>query len=30
LGCRRWLVVKRHTVTHDVHSVVIARERAVP
>ena len=30
LGCRRWLVVKRHTVTHDIESVVIAAERELP
>ena len=27
-GCRRWLVVTRDTVTHDVFSVVDASERA--
>ncbi len=30
LACRRWLVVRRHTVTHDILSVVPARERALP
>ena len=30
LACRRWLVVRRHTVTHDILSVVPARERAMP
>ncbi|NDB01990.1 MAG: sarcosine oxidase subunit delta, partial [Betaproteobacteria bacterium] len=30
LACRRWLVVRRHTVTHDILSVVPARERAQP
>ena len=30
LGCRRWLVVKRHTVTHDIESVVIASQRELP
>ena len=29
LGCRRWLVVKRHTVTHDIESVVPAAQRSV-
>ena len=28
LACRRWLVVRRHTATHDILSVVPARERA--
>ena len=30
LGCRRWLVVKRHTVTHDIESVVPAAQRTLP
>ena len=30
LACRRWLVVRRHTVTHDILSVVPARDRALP
>lgn len=29
LGCRRWLVVTRHTVTHDIVKVEIAAEREV-
>jgi len=27
-GCRSWLVIERDTVTHEVHSVVSARERS--
>ena len=27
LGCRRWLVVHRHTVTHDIESVIPAAHR---
>lgn len=27
LACRRWLVVKRHTVTHDILEVLPAHER---
>jgi sarcosine oxidase subunit delta len=30
LGCRRWLVVKRHTVTHDIESVLPAAQRTLP
>jgi heterotetrameric sarcosine oxidase delta subunit len=26
-GCRRWLVVERDTVTHDIAAVHVARER---
>ena len=26
-GCRRWLVLERDTVTHDIASVCVARER---
>ena len=29
LACRRWLVVKRHTVTHDILEVMPARERPI-
>ena len=27
LGCRQWLKVQRHTVTHEVRAVVTASER---
>jgi sarcosine oxidase subunit delta len=30
LGCRRWLVVQRNTVSHDIASVVPAAQRALP
>lgn len=30
LGCRRWLVVRRHTVSHDIESVMPARDRTQP
>ena len=30
LACRRWLVVRRHTVTHDIESVVPAAQRTLP
>ena len=29
LACRRWLVVQRHTVTHDIVAVMAAHERPV-
>ena len=29
LACRRWLVVRRNTVTHDILSVLPARERTL-
>ena len=29
MACRRWLVVKRHTVTHDILAVMPASERPV-
>ncbi|MBL8336157.1 MAG: sarcosine oxidase subunit delta [Rhodoferax sp.] len=29
LACRRWLAVRRHTVTHDILAVMPARERPV-
>ena len=29
LACRRWLVVKRHTVTHDILAVMPAHQRPV-
>lgn len=29
LACRRWLVVRRNTVTHDILEVVPARDRAI-
>lgn len=29
LACRRWLVVKRHTVTHEVMEVLPARQRPI-
>ena len=29
MACRRWLVVKRHTVTHDILAVMPANERPV-
>ena len=29
LACRRWLVVRRNTVTHEILDVVPARERAI-
>ncbi len=28
LACRRWLVVKRNTVTHDILGVIPARDRS--
>ncbi|MBU3739641.1 MAG: sarcosine oxidase subunit delta [Rhodoferax sp.] len=30
VACRRWLVVRRNTVTHEILSVVPARERTLP
>jgi len=30
LGCRRWLVVQRNTVSHDIASVVPAAQRTLP
>jgi sarcosine oxidase subunit delta len=27
LGCRRWLVAERHTVTHEIRAIQAARER---
>ena len=30
LGCRRWLVVQRSTVSHDIASVVPAAQRNLP
>jgi methylglutamate dehydrogenase subunit B len=28
-GCRAWLIVTRHTETHEVHGAVMAREAAL-
>lgn len=29
-GCRRWLVLERDTLSHDIAAVYVARERPLP